>query len=99
MIDDDLGPRDLALLCERITARLLAIHGGNDEVIPVSQSRELRACLLRAGRQEGRDFTYLEPSTGGHNPLEGIGGKVENDYILEFLLSAQPLTEAMTAAS
>jgi dipeptidyl aminopeptidase/acylaminoacyl peptidase len=87
-IDDDLGPRDLAVLCDRITARLLVIHGANDEVIPVGQSRDLRARLLRAGREEGREFTYLEPPTGGHNPLEGSGGTIRKDDILEFFLNS-----------
>jgi pimeloyl-ACP methyl ester carboxylesterase len=89
-IDDDLGPRDLAFLCERITARLLVIHGANDAVIPVGQSRDLRARLLRAGREEGTDFIYLESATGGHNPLEGSGGTIQSDDILEFLLGARP---------
>jgi pimeloyl-ACP methyl ester carboxylesterase len=85
-IDDDLGPRDLARLCGRITARLLIIHGRDDEVIPVSQSRALRECLLRAGRQEGPDFTYLEPPTGGHYPIGGANGAELADRLIRFLL-------------
>ncbi|MEV0589878.1 alpha/beta hydrolase family protein [Nonomuraea cavernae] len=84
VIDDDLGPRDVARLCERITARLLIVHARNDEVIPVSQSRELRARLLSAGRHEGRDFTYLESPTGGHDLISGH----IVDALLRFLLAA-----------
>jgi dipeptidyl aminopeptidase/acylaminoacyl peptidase len=96
-IDDELGPRDLSRLCDRITAQLLVIHGGNDEVIPVSQSRALRAHLLRAGRHESDDFTYLEPPNGGHYPLEGTGGAITHRRILQFLLDSQPRAEVMTA--
>ena len=99
VVDDYLGPRDLSRLCDRISAWLLLIHGGNDEVIPVGQSRALRAHLVRAGRREGRDFTYLEPPTGGHYPLEGTGGTVAHHRILQFLLGTQPRADAMTTAS
>ncbi|WP_283137513.1 hypothetical protein [Rhizohabitans arisaemae] len=61
-VTDDLGSRDLARLCDRIIARLLIMHSGGDEVIPVN----LRECLPRAGRHEPQDFVYLEPRTGGH---------------------------------
>jgi pimeloyl-ACP methyl ester carboxylesterase len=67
LVHDELGPRDLARLCGRITARLMLVHAAGDEVVPVGQSRELRRLLIQAGRREGRDFTYTEPAAGGHD--------------------------------
>ncbi|WP_169948941.1 S9 family peptidase [Microbispora sp. H11081] len=87
VVRDDLGPRDVARLCDRITARLLVVHSDNDEVIPVSQSRRLRERLLEAGRHEGRDFVYLEPPTGGHDPIQGGHGIELTRFLLRFLLA------------
>jgi pimeloyl-ACP methyl ester carboxylesterase len=87
LVDDDLGPRDVTRLCDRIAARLLIIHGGNDDVIPVGQSRILREHLLRAGRREGPDFGYLETPTGGHDPLRGIHGPELAVRLVDFLLT------------
>ncbi|MFG1942823.1 alpha/beta hydrolase family protein [Nonomuraea sp. NPDC048826] len=86
VIDDRLGPRDVARLCDRITARLLIVHARDDEVIPVGQSRELRARLLSAGRREGRDFVYSEYPTGGHDLLSGQA----MESFLRFLLADGP---------
>lgn len=82
IVDDGLGPRDLTRLCGRITAQLMIIHAADDSVIPVSQSRELRRCLLRAGRREGRDFRYAEPAIGGHGSLmSGNGHDLVHDLV------------------
>ncbi|MEO3859141.1 prolyl oligopeptidase family serine peptidase [Acrocarpospora sp. B8E8] len=83
VIDDALGPRDLTLLAPRITARLMVVHGRNDEVIPVGQSRLLRDCLLRAGRE----LDYVEPPTGGHDPTYGEQGPELIDRLVRFLLA------------
>jgi dipeptidyl aminopeptidase/acylaminoacyl peptidase len=57
----------------RITARLLLVHGEQDEVVPVDQSRTLRHRLHTAGRREGVDFTYVEVPEAGHDPLLSAG--------------------------
>ncbi|WP_214105669.1 alpha/beta hydrolase family protein [Acrocarpospora catenulata] len=80
-IDDELGPRDLVLLCHRIAARLLIVHGCLDEVIPVSQSQRLCDHL----RRTGRDFTYVESPTGGHDPTHGPHGPELIDRLVGFL--------------
>jgi pimeloyl-ACP methyl ester carboxylesterase len=90
-IEDDLGPRDLARLCGRITARLMIIHAGDDEVIPVGQSRQLRQSLLRAGRWEDPDFVYLEPASGGHGSLMDSNQLMHR--LLRFLHTASPAGE------
>jgi len=85
-LDDDFGPRDVMRRCWRVSAQLLIIHSADDEVIPVGQSRALRECLLRAGRREGADFTYVEPVEGGHSPLEGDAGLGLTGALVRFLL-------------
>jgi dipeptidyl aminopeptidase/acylaminoacyl peptidase len=80
-VDDELGPRDLALLSGRITARLLIVHGGGDEVIPVTQSRLLREHLRRAGREP----EYAEPPAAGHDPLHGERAPELTDRLVRFL--------------
>jgi dipeptidyl aminopeptidase/acylaminoacyl peptidase len=82
-VDDELGPRDLVRLGGRIAARVLIIHGRDDDVIPVGQSRALRDGLLRAGR----DVEYVETPTGGHDPLRGGQGPALTDRMLRFLLA------------
>jgi pimeloyl-ACP methyl ester carboxylesterase len=88
VVEDELGPRDLTMLCGRITARLLIVHARDDEVIPVGQSRELRECLAHAGRREGRDFTYLEVPTGGHDPFSAGRRPESTARLLRFLRDA-----------
>jgi pimeloyl-ACP methyl ester carboxylesterase len=84
VIDDALGPRDLERLAERITARLLIVHGSGDETIPVSQPRRIVAALERAGRRNGTEFTYQEVP-GGHDPLQGIADGAPRRQVIEFL--------------
>ena len=71
VIDDALGPRDLEQLADRITARLLIVHGARDEKIPLSQPRRIVAALERAGRSSGTDFIYRE-TPGGHDLIHGV---------------------------
>ncbi|WP_237534650.1 alpha/beta fold hydrolase [Streptomyces sp. SID3343] len=70
---DELGPRDVVAVCERIRVPLLFVHGDRDDTIPVGQSRTLRHTLLRHGRGEGTDFRYLELPGLGHEVLTGDG--------------------------
>ncbi|MFD0330759.1 alpha/beta hydrolase family protein [Streptacidiphilus monticola] len=50
---DGRGPRDVLALLDRLAAQLLVVHGVQDDVVPVGQSRLLRQELLRLGRVEG----------------------------------------------
>ncbi|MFI5529949.1 alpha/beta fold hydrolase [Kitasatospora sp. NPDC051853] len=72
--EDATGPRDLARVfagpARPDAPPLLLVHGRQDPVIPVGQSRELRRLLLDAGRTEGRDLHYRELPLGGHGPLD-----------------------------
>ncbi len=45
---------------------LLLLHGQNDTRIPVHQARRFREALLQAGKEEGRDFRYVELPGEGH---------------------------------
>jgi pimeloyl-ACP methyl ester carboxylesterase len=83
---DDLGPRDVLRLCHGIQARILIAHGDQDSVIPVTQSRTLRHCLLELGRREGTDFEYLEIPGGRHELLKATGSNTLHQQILHFLL-------------
>lgn len=62
--------RDLGLIHNRLTAPLLIVHGADDEVIPVSQSRELYRLLLRH-RRDPAGLVYLEIAGAGHDPYSG----------------------------
>ncbi|MGH3922897.1 MAG: alpha/beta hydrolase family protein [Pseudonocardiaceae bacterium] len=89
---DDLGSRDVLRLCRGIRARLLLIHGDQDSVIPVTQSRALRRRLLELGRCEGMEFEYLEIPGGRHALLSAAGGNALHQQIVRFLLAEKPAT-------
>jgi pimeloyl-ACP methyl ester carboxylesterase len=84
VIDDALGPRDLERLAERITARLLIVHGSADDTIPVSQPRRIVAALERAGRRGGTEFIYRE-IPGGHDPLLSTADDAPRRQVIQFL--------------
>lgn len=84
---DELGPRDVLRRCHEIQARLLVVHGDQDSVIPVTQSRVLIDHLLRLGRCPGIDFDYLEIPRGRHELLNAVGGNALHQQIVRFLLS------------
>ncbi|MFJ5232295.1 alpha/beta fold hydrolase [Kitasatospora sp. NPDC088391] len=83
--DDELGPRDVLRLADRLTVPLLVVHGGRDEVVPVGQSRSLRHELLRLGRAEGLDFRYVEAAGAGHELLAEEGSAVLHELLAVFL--------------
>lgn len=70
---DALGPRDVLRFAARLRTPLLLIHGEQDPIVPVSQSRVLRNHLRGLGRREHLDFTYLEIAGGGHDPVREAG--------------------------
>lgn len=49
-IEDDLGPRDVLRLCPAIDVPLLLMHGTEDELIPVGETRALAERLVELGR-------------------------------------------------
>jgi dipeptidyl aminopeptidase/acylaminoacyl peptidase len=51
---------------EQLQAKLLVVHGKNDPRCPVEQSRAFVDRLETLGRQEGRDFEYVEFEDEGH---------------------------------
>jgi len=60
---DDRGGRNLdayspALLADQITAPVLLIHGKDDTVVPIAQSRMMAAAMSRAGKPH--EFIQLE---------------------------------------
>ncbi|MBG0831218.1 prolyl oligopeptidase family serine peptidase [Planomonospora sp. ID67723] len=84
-IDDDLGPRDLLRLADRMRLPLLIVHGEQDPVIPVAHSRRLRDRLCGSGHRGGADLTYLEVPGAGHDPLSEAGGHLVLDRVVGFL--------------
>jgi dipeptidyl aminopeptidase/acylaminoacyl peptidase len=88
-LEDALGPRDVLLLADRLTAPLLVVHGDRDEAVPVSQSRALRHELLRLGRVEGTDFRYVEAAGSGHEVLAEEGSAVLHELLACFLRSGR----------
>ncbi|WP_433242666.1 alpha/beta hydrolase family protein [Streptosporangium sp. CA-135522] len=86
--DDDLGPRDLLRLADRIRLPLLIVHGEQDPIIPVSHSRRLHDRLLRTRHLHGAPMTYLEVPGAGHDPLSGSGEHAITRHVLEFFRTA-----------
>jgi dipeptidyl aminopeptidase/acylaminoacyl peptidase len=66
---------------EHLRAKLLIVHGVNDPRCPVDQSRIFRDRLLALGRQEGRDFEYVELTEEGHGSSD-IEQKIRTFQIL-----------------
>lgn len=66
---------------DRVTARLLMVHGVNDPRCPVDQSRVFRERLLALGRKEGEDFEYVELGDEGHGSTD-IAQKIRTFNIL-----------------
>lgn len=88
---DDLGPRDVLRVADRIAAPLLLMHGTDDDVIPVDHSRELHARL----RDSGADVTYLELTGSGHDPLAGPGAGAVAERLHGFLTEGVPSAPAV----
>ncbi|MFC5906281.1 alpha/beta hydrolase family protein [Streptacidiphilus monticola] len=82
---DGRGPRDVLALLDRLAAQLLVVHGVQDDVVPVGQSRLLRQELLRLGRVEGVDFTCVEAAGAGHDVLSGEGAPLWQELLSDFL--------------
>ncbi len=47
-------------------APILIVHGVRDPRVPIEQARILRSRLKGAGKQEGKDFKYIEQEKNGH---------------------------------
>jgi len=62
--------RSAANFADRMQAKLLIVHGVNDPRCPISQARIFRDRLLAAGKQEGRDFEYVELTDEGHGSAD-----------------------------
>ncbi|WP_051940829.1 alpha/beta hydrolase family protein [Phaeacidiphilus oryzae] len=87
---DARGPRDVLRWCHRLVAPLLLVHGDQDEVVPVGQSRTLRQELLRIGRMEGTDFRYVEAAGAGHDLLAEPGSPMLHELLAGFLRDGRP---------
>lgn len=66
---------------DRLSAKLLMVHGVNDPRCPVSQSRIFRDKLLEIGKREGEDFEYVELADEGHGSAD-IQQKIRTFTIL-----------------
>lgn len=70
---------------DRVTAKLLILHGVNDPRCPVEQSRIFRDRMIELGYKEGADFEYIEFADVGHASSD-IGQKTETyQLIIDFL--------------
>jgi alpha-beta hydrolase superfamily lysophospholipase len=84
-IVDHLGSRDVLRLADRLVVRCLLVHGRDDDVIPVEQSRTLCERLSALGRRRGRHFEYLEIENAGHDLLNGPTAETVRMAVCEFL--------------
>ncbi|MFF9569124.1 alpha/beta hydrolase family protein [Streptomyces sp. NPDC014685] len=83
--DDELGPRDVELLAHRIRVPLLVVHGTDDPLVPVEETRRLRKRLIEAGRVEHTHFACLEGAGVGHDLLQERAGAGLTDRLVTFL--------------
>ena len=60
-----------------LKAHLLMMHGTNDPRCPINQARGFRDALTANGREEGRDFEYVEFADEGHGAGD-IAGKTRS---------------------
>ncbi|MEU2149717.1 MULTISPECIES: alpha/beta hydrolase family protein [Streptomyces albovinaceus subgroup] len=88
--DDGLGPRDVERLAHRIRVPLLALHGCDDPVVPVDETRRLRRALTRAGGPERVPHDCLDIAGAGHHPLQERGGAELIDRLVGFLTAGFP---------
>ncbi|MFI1223112.1 MULTISPECIES: alpha/beta hydrolase family protein [unclassified Streptomyces] len=88
--DDDLGHRDVERLAGRIRVPLLALHGADDPVVPVDETRRLRKRLAGADHAERAPFDCLEIAGAGHHPLQERGGARLTDRLVDFLTAGPP---------
>jgi len=73
----------------QLRAHMFMMHGTNDPRCPVNQARGFRDALLAHGREEGRDFDYVEFDDEGHGAGD-IAGKTRSyrlmaDYLARHL--------------
>ena len=57
---------------ENMTANLLILHGTNDPRCPISQARIFKDKLIELGKEEGKDFEYVEYEEVGHGGFGDI---------------------------
>lgn len=65
----------------KLKASMLMLHGVNDPRCPVNQARGFRDALIAHGREQGRDFEYLEFEDEGHGAGD-IAGKTRTYRLL-----------------
>ncbi|SEU43130.1 alpha/beta hydrolase family protein [Nonomuraea wenchangensis] len=82
-LDDDLGPRDLARLADRMRPPIMIVHGEQDPIIPVTHSRRLHSRLLAAAHPVAP--VYLEIPGSDHDPLVSSEGHLVADRLIDFL--------------
>jgi len=73
--------RSAVEFADKLTAKLLMVHGVNDPRCPVEQSQVFRDRLLELGRVEGQDFEYVELADEGHGSSD-IQQKIRTFRIL-----------------
>ncbi len=71
---------------EKLTAKLLIVHGLNDPRCPISQARGFRDRLLELGKREGTDadadFEYHEFEDEGHGPGGDVEQRLRNLHLI-----------------
>lgn len=71
---------------EKLTAKLLIVHGLNDPRCPISQARGFRDRLLALGKREGTDadadFEYHEFEDEGHGPGGDVEQRLRNLHLI-----------------
>ncbi|NHJ49840.1 MAG: S9 family peptidase [Asgard group archaeon] len=64
--------RSAVNFAQNMTSHLLILHGVNDPRCPISQARDFRDKLVEHGKEEGKDFEYVEYEKVGHGGMGDI---------------------------
>lgn len=81
--DKDLWyDRSAVNFADKMTAKLLILHGINDPRCPISQARIFRDKLVELGKEEGKDFEYIEYGEVGHGGFGDIATRKKSIHAM-----------------
>lgn len=73
--------RSAVNFADQMTAHLFIMHGVNDPRCPIEQARVFRDALAANGKEEGKDFKYVELGEQGHGSAD-ISQRTDTYYML-----------------
>ncbi|MHA1419672.1 MAG: S9 family peptidase [Candidatus Heimdallarchaeaceae archaeon] len=69
---------------EKIKVPILMIHGVNDPRCPIGEARQFKERMLQLGKEEGKDYEYVEVGGEGHRLIGQVARLRDDKLTLEF---------------